>query len=610
MEVLQLARSWISKCIGPDHKSCPNSDFSNRFDLQSIQSAEKALTNPSDPSDPSGTLIKATTDMVLNPPFYPTRLIELGSVNSPTVELVVTRNATHRNDRNLKTPEGQYVTLSHCWGKTGNPFCLNARNLDIFRNSGIPLKELPQTFEQAIHFARRLGSTVKYIWIDSLCIIQGDKADWLYESTQMFQVYRNSYCNISATAAKDSSHGLYAERDPQHLWEEEINLNTAEMFRLETGSRDPQGLETIVQRCNIADPSLWQRKVDAAPVNTRAWVLQERLLAPRVLHFCEDQIAWECREFDASEGASKGIASLELRSGVVKNRVRLKNLVALEYGPKISSDGVADVSLQAHENWKLITERYSLTSLTNAKDKLIALAGIAEQMSLQIGASYVAGMWRNEYFGSQLLWRVEPQYNGRFVYPSRRSKGYRAPSFSWAAIDAPQGIRCGETQDERKLLITVVEVDVQPDPQSNSQFGLVKAGGFIKLECQKLQIAMETKSRKTAFGVEDDVYTWTLVEGDQDAKMHPNVYLDSPEDDFEDISGRHSLMWLVPAYNNSSGDLIGLLLQQRKASDHFSRVGLSAIPRYVSAEKTFLDRASVDENGKFKMVPREVIQIV
>lgn len=615
-EVLRLARSWIAKCIGPDHKYCPNSDFSNRFPLQSGQSTEET---PTSPIDTSGVipLTKRTTLIELSPPFYPTRLIELGSVDSPTVKLIVTRNATHPNDDNSREPEGQYVTLSHCWGNKGPHFCLIESNLDVFQRSGIPLKELPRTFQNAIDFARRLSSNVKYIWIDSLCIIQKNEADWLRESTRMYQVYRNSYCNISATAAINSSQPLYVERDPQHLWGNEVNFNTEDVLKVGAElqrSRDPQGHEALIQRCSIVDPSLWQRKVESAPVNTRAWVLQERLLAPRVLHFCEDQIAWECRELDASESAATGIARDELKNGTIRDRVRLKGLVAPEYGPKLTSNSQADFAFQAHQNWKLIIERYSLTNLTKAKDKLIALAGIAEQMSTQVGAPYVAGMWGNKYFASQLLWRVEPQFkNQKFLYPSRRPKFYRAPSFSWAAIDAPQGIHCGETQEEEKLLIKVTEVDVHPEPQPNSKFGLVKEGGYLKLECQKLPILIETKSRKTEEGLREDVYTWKLVRDEErDSKMHPNVYLDSPEDDFEQIRDRHSgnSMWLVPAYKRPNGDLVSLLLQKKDNHNHFQRVGLSVIPRYVSLEREIMEETSVDENGHFKRVGKEVIKIV
>ncbi|KAF4632612.1 hypothetical protein G7Y89_g5514 [Cudoniella acicularis] len=589
-EVLNLANSWIEKCRGLDHKYCPGG------------SSQLPPT-------------KGVIDVEPNPPYFPTRLIELRpgdsyDADSPTVKLIVTRNATHRNEQNLIKPQGHYVTLSHCWGKNANPFCLVANNLHIFQKNGIPLKELPKTFKDAIHFAHRLAG-VRYIWIDSLCIIQKDEADWLHESTQMYQVYRNSYCNISATAAKDGSHGLYTERDPQHLWEEDVNFNTEDMLRVKKGE-GPRGNAALIQRCSITDPSLWARKVDAAPVNTRAWVLQERLLSPRVLHFCEDQIAWECRELDASESASAGIESLELTSGVIRDRVRLKSLVAVEYGPKDFSGDEADVASKAHDNWKRIIERYSLTNLTNPRDKLIALAGIAEEMATQIGAPYIAGMWRNKYFASQLLWCVETQYkNGKFLYPSRRPKCYRAPTFSWAAIDAPQGIRCGDTKEEKDLLITITQLEVQPQPQvDNSQFGLVKEGGFIKLECQRLPIVIDRKARRTADG-QEDIYTWALT-GERygtDEKVHPNVHLDSPKDDFEDFHSGHSSMWLVPAYKDSSGEIICLLLHKTGDSDHFRRVGLSMV-RYVSFEVIFQHETLTERNGYFKGVKKEIIQII
>lgn len=619
-EVLQLARYWISKCMSDDHENCPNKDFSNRFIPPSKSSHQMEDDNPT--GSGSRLLQKqasgADSLMSLNPPFYPTRLLILGPVDEPFVKLIVTKSADGQDSNCLTEPKGQYVTLSHCWGKTGQTFSLNEKNLGVFQSKGIPLKELPRTFRDAIHFARRLSQSVKYIWIDSLCIMQKNEADWLQESTQMYQVYRNSYCNISATFAEDSHHGLYANRDPQHLWGEEVNLNTKELvpseFRVRSGGGSLDNHGARIQRCRIVDPSHWERKVEAAPVNTRAWVLQERLLAPRVIHFCEDQIAWECRELDASESSTDGIADVEVKFGEIRDRgrIRLKSLVAQEYGQQDSSSNFEDGAKQAQENWNLITEKFSKTNLTKPKDKLIALAGIAEQFYGKIAAPYVAGLWKTAYFASQLLWLVEPLYQKpKFFHPSRRPDVYRAPSFSWAAIDAPQGIRCGEIQEEEKLLIKVLRVSVQPEEHPNSQFGLVKKGGFIEIECQKLPIVISTKSRRTPEGVRDDVYIWTLVDGrEKDARMHPNVYLDSPEDDFEHIRAQHqsSSTWLVPAYKNDSGDLIGLLLQQKSNnSPHFQRVGLSIIPRYISSEKEIMSEAWVDENGNFKSLEEEAI---
>jgi len=119
--------------------------------------------------------------------------------------------------------------------------------------------------------------------------------------------------------------------------------------------------------------------------------------------------------------------------------------------------------------------------------------------------------------------------------------------------------------------------------------------------------------RRIANSDQEDVHIWYLA-GDQEddkgsAKMHPNVYLDSPEDDFEDIKGYHGIMFLVPAYKTPSRDLIGLLVQ-RKGDGHFRLVGLSVIPRYVGAKRgTSMDEIFGDNNektkGKKKM--REII---
>ncbi len=92
--------------------------------------------------------------------------------------------------------------------------------------------------------------------------------------------------------------------------------------------------------------------------------------------------------------------------------------------------------------------------------------------------------------------------------------------------------------------------------------------------------------------------------------MHLNLYLDSPEDDFEAIRDWHKSILLVLAYKNSSVDLIGLLLQQENSkAGHFRRVGMTIIPCYVSAENGFANE-TLDKNSHFKRFRLGIIQIV
>lgn len=205
---------------------------------------------------------------------------------------------------------------------------------------------------------------------------------------------------------------------------------------------------------------------------------------------------------------------------------------------------------------------YSKTCLTNAKDKLIALSGIAELMSKQIlgtetePAIYVAGLW-NKHLESQLLWRVEPVFHRKerlFLHPSRRPRDvssfpiYRAPSFSWASVDAEDGsgIVYGEVTD-RGLLIELYKGDdaVVTEKESKNDFGLVTGGHVLVWgRLRRINMSKEDKGR----------YSWHLVnrklrEVNLDGETHRNVYLDSPEDDEQlyDIFGSDKDIYCVPA---------------------------------------------------------------
>ena len=133
-------------------------------------------------------------------------------------------------------------------------------------------------------FACRLEN-IRYIWIDSLCIIQPvatsiksrdatSEQDWKEQSRDMGTVYRNSYLNISATAAEDGDKGLFLSRSPENLWEDEVNVNYAGTTIFGSGTGHLRTKDQLI-RCTLIDLSLWTELVDQAPVNRRGWVLQE-----------------------------------------------------------------------------------------------------------------------------------------------------------------------------------------------------------------------------------------------------------------------------------------------------------------------------------------------
>ncbi|KAF3048651.1 hypothetical protein E8E11_009174 [Didymella keratinophila] len=102
--------------------------------------------------------------------FVPTRLLQIGGKRpGDPIRVVNTK---------VNKIEGPYMTLSHCWGdpKLLEECTLRSRTLEEFMFVGVPWSKLSINFKQAIEIARFME--IDYIWIDSLCIMQGDKDDW------------------------------------------------------------------------------------------------------------------------------------------------------------------------------------------------------------------------------------------------------------------------------------------------------------------------------------------------------------------------------------------------------------------------------------------------
>jgi hypothetical protein len=203
--------------------------------------------------------------------WLPTRVLDVGTSSSPSLCLHITEQSS---------PKPPYITLSHCWGKIEIKRLLTA-NISQFTES-IDVTELPKTFQDAVIIARRLD--VRFLWIDSLCIIQDSFEDWAKESTSMGDVYKNALCNIAATAAPDGRTGCFLERNP-------LLAQTCRV-RIE-GLPGPAPVSRIYE---LVRKDFWEQEINKAPLIQRAWVLQERTLAPRIIHFGKNQLCWECHE--------------------------------------------------------------------------------------------------------------------------------------------------------------------------------------------------------------------------------------------------------------------------------------------------------------------------
>jgi hypothetical protein len=129
--------------------------------------------------------------------------------------------------------------------------------------------DLPQTFKDAIDFSQKLD--LKYIWIDSPCIPQDERADWHREAAQMRNTYKNAYVTLAATASADGQGGCY--RIQQYRSEKIAEVKVDGSF-----------VEVHTRRAwrHLGEEVPWKQWEDiSAPLLQRAWAFQERLLSPR-----------------------------------------------------------------------------------------------------------------------------------------------------------------------------------------------------------------------------------------------------------------------------------------------------------------------------------------
>jgi Heterokaryon incompatibility protein (HET) len=344
----------------------------------------------------------------------------------------------------------QYVALSHCWGHKCK-IILTRDNLEAFE-AAIPYAALPKTFVDAVFATRKLG--LSYLWIDSMCILQDSPEDWARESARMAAVYSNSTVTFAATASSNGEGGLFFSRDTcstfpctiQHIW----NTGAKSLF--------------------VCYPSEeWDFRIKKAALGQRAWTFQERLLSKRVLHFCDDQVRWECSASIASEAFPKGVPVCQATT-LQPGDLWLMNLINKD-------------SETLSRRWALVRELYSGGSLTFQSDRLNALSGLAHYFIASLGlteADYLAGLWRQD-LENELLWTCSST-SPRLACPE-----YCAPSWSWAQVTGAISFSKYERlqtffehrQRERVPISHVHFVDVKTFPvHVDNPFGQV-SGGYI-----------------------------------------------------------------------------------------------------------------------------------
>ncbi|KAM0208589.1 hypothetical protein ACHAQD_011565 [Fusarium lateritium] len=354
--------------------------------------------------------------------FMPKRLVEVISDNNK-------RPQQWRLVSGADVEEPTYLTLSHCWGWSDHLSLTKQNFHDLTALS--PCSMLPKTYRDALFVTVALGK--RYIWIDSLCIIQDDEDDWKSQSSVMGSIYKNTACNIANLWAENGSDGLFAPKEEPTL----LSLSSEEFS---------------VQQSYYSWP-YYHVDVIQAPLNKRAWVVQERYLSLRQLAFGKSQVYWACQELHASEEHPTGMT--DSPTELVVGRAS-----ALPRGTPDSDNGRV-----LRRSWAELVKAYSKCELTYLTDKAIALAGIAGEYAAASGGTYLAGLWKQN-LENQLCWTVDRIGPYQLKQPSSRPTSL-APTWSWINRHLPikyDPLYSREATDTK--LIEILEASVQSEDPS------------------------------------------------------------------------------------------------------------------------------------------------
>ncbi|KAK6198411.1 hypothetical protein LQW54_010305 [Pestalotiopsis sp. IQ-011] len=239
----------------------------------------------------------------------------------------------------------------------------------------------------------------------------------------------------------------------------------------------------IALACKVGedvDRIILHSKLEARECTTeRGWTLQESLLSRRVFIFSH-QLYWCCVSADAGcEGA----------------RVKLPITANRNFGPPESlvpgifpAEILRDYPLK--EQWYLGVQDFSKRRLGVASDKLLAISAFAlwvhDRFRVRDGdgdvgesVTYVAGMFLStrdtDELVRQLFWRPPKTAS------CSRPTAYRAPSWSWAAVDGELELRDGRFAGDTCFVFEAFDLELT---HNSAPYGSVKNAALHLSSCQ------------------------------------------------------------------------------------------------------------------------------
>jgi Heterokaryon incompatibility protein (HET) len=289
----------------------------------------------------------------------------------------------------------RYLALSYTWGKA-TLYTTHTKNIQVHQEpNGLQrqFEYLPRVVREAIDLVRSLNE--RYLWVDSLCIIQDNDRSWNLNSSVMDLVYGCAYATICAAEGNGAQVGL--------------NALNPKFYR-------PQLIENCGPGLNLTYSHLAETYIARSKWNTRGWTFQERLLSRRCIIFVGSRVFFQCRSTALSEDIIGEQESAGWSIELVQAPLQM----------------LQDVETKGFPVYAECVRLYSQRDLTLRRDILAAFQGMSNLLGRALHAPLHFGL-PTSHFDLALLWspmaaceRREPRDKAK-----REFGDMKFPSWSW-----------------------------------------------------------------------------------------------------------------------------------------------------------------------------------
>lgn len=283
-----------------------------------------------------------------------------------------------------------YVVLSYVWGET--PFFRTvSANLPLLQqihsfSAQSRTATIPRTIRDAMGVVNMLGE--RYLWVDSLCIVQDDKEEVRDQIKNMASIFANACVTIVAAQGIDAQSGLRGVRSVSHARDLPPRI-----FKF--------GHQSIVhRRWNPYAVTKWEQ---------RGWTFQEDLFSACKIIFQNETVRWECTSATWHEDIE------ELRDAGGSS----------DWGTKHRK--IFSVSWPDLARYGRLVESFAGRMFTFPEDVLAAFAGVTNTLTHTFAGGFLYDL-PVLFFDVVLLW--EPQRTIQRRFPTK-SLDTCLPSWSW-----------------------------------------------------------------------------------------------------------------------------------------------------------------------------------